>query len=358
MAMLDDPNVIPSFPSAAAQHNARSFVATTFFLHIIALVAVFIVVSSASLLAAVPYTFRHDTDAVYLSDVEKCLKYAVVAEPLWAWSMATIKISFALILLRIEQARRWRHFLWAMIVILVFVGLINTITICLRSQTVSTVGVSVVNIITDFIFVLLPIPFLRKIQRPMREHIVVRILMGLSIFAGIASIVRTSVAARFGCTGDVVNESLQIGMWTVIEELIGIIVICVPCLHAPFQHAVQIFTRTAERMRRHGESRCYGRTLESNETQPEESCSRSRLTNTLERSNAARFKLEWLRPGSELSQEDIVQKPCEIWCTKEGMVDHDRLSRTPSYDRQRNGADATWVDQRFSLKELEMGRAM
>jgi hypothetical protein len=51
----------------------------------------------------VPYVFGHDPNAFFLSDAQVAFKYAVIAQPLWAWSMATIEISFALMLLRIEQ---------------------------------------------------------------------------------------------------------------------------------------------------------------------------------------------------------------------------------------------------------------
>jgi hypothetical protein len=334
----------------------------------------------------VPYTFGDDPNTFFLSDAETSFKYAVIAQPLWAWSMATVKISFALMLLRVEQAHRWRKFLWAMIVVQLIVGFYNTLTILLqcvplhkawdlvgavpgtcwnrRAQSTSTIGVSVINIITDFIFALLPISFLRKIQRPVRERMVIGILMGLGVFAGIASIIKITVAAQFGRTGDMINESVLIGKWSVIEELVGLIVICVPCLRSPFQRAVQTVTGVTTRMRHYSQSRGYGRTYETREVPQEDGGrirSRSRLAAMLEDSNDAGFKLEGMR--DERSSQgspygDAIKRPCEIWCTKEVMVDHDRLSRMPSYERPHGGADAVWMDHDFSLRDVEMGRAL
>jgi hypothetical protein len=330
----------------------------------------------------VPYTFGDDPNTFFLSDAETSFKHAVIAQPLWAWSMATVKISFALMLLRIEQAHRWRQFLWAMIVVQLIVGFYNTLTILLqcvplhkawdlvgavpgtcwsrRAQSTSTIGVSVINIITDFIFALLPVNFLQKIPRPVRERMVIGILMGLGVFAGIASIIKITVAARFGRTGDMINESVLIGMWSVIEELVGLIVICVPCLRSPFQRAVQTVTGVTTHMRHYGQSRGYGRTYETREVRQGER-GRSRLAAMLEDSNDSGFKLEGMRHERSIQGPpygDAIKTPCEIWCTKEVMVDHDRLSRMPSYERQNGGADAVWMDPNFSLRDVEMGRAL
>ncbi|KAF2822440.1 hypothetical protein CC86DRAFT_423622 [Ophiobolus disseminans] len=396
METAPDPRLIPAFPSAAAQSHARAFAGTTIALHGLALVVfsgrmwsrsypvlrmcmddyiciiafILVVTSSTFLLMTVPYTFGHDPNAFFLSDAQTSFKYAAIAQPLWAWSMATIKISFALMLLRIEQARRWRQFLWAMIVVQILLGIYNTLTIFLqcvpfykawdlvgavpgtcwsrRAQSVSTIGVSTINILTDFIFALLPISFLRKIQRPVRERVVIGILMGLGVFAGVASIIKITAAAQFGATNDPVSESVKLGLWSVIEELVGLIVICVPCLRSPFQHALHAFGGITTRLRHYGQSRGYGRTYDGKEEGKEgdsRSRSQSRLTDI-------GYKLEDVRP------EVNIQRPGEIWCTKEVMVDHDRLSRMPSPDWPNRGPDAVWVDHDFSLRDVEMGKAL
>ncbi|KAH7092536.1 hypothetical protein FB567DRAFT_239799 [Paraphoma chrysanthemicola] len=403
-----DPTLIPAFPSPTAQYNSRAFVATTFILHGIALVTfggriwsrsrpvfrmhmddyvctaayIFILTNSTLLLLTVPYTFTSSPTTFFLSNAETAFKYAIISQPLWAWSMSLLKISFALMLLRIEQTLTWRRFLWFMIAVQVVVGVYNTLGIVLQcvplrkawdlvgvvqgkcwskeTQGTSTIVVAAINIITDFVFSLLPITFLRKIQRPMRERVVVGVLMGLGIFAGVVSIVKISVAAQFGRTGDMINESILIGMWSVIEELVGLIVICVPCLRSPFQRAVQSVAGVTVRMRRYGMSRSYGRTYEASEGPKERSRSRSRLAAMLEGSNDSGFKLERVRnesSGPSSPNGDVIKRPCEIWCTKEVMVDHDSLSRMPSYEQARGGPDAVWMDHDFSLKDVEMGRA-
>jgi hypothetical protein len=328
----------------------------------------------------VPYTFGSAPDSFFLSNAQVAFKYAIVAQPLWAWSMATIKISFALMLLRIEQTLSWRRFLWAMIILQIVIGIYNTIGILLQcvpiykawdligsvpgscwskeAQSTSTIVISVINILTDFIFAGLPINFLRKIQRPRRERIIVGLLMGLGVFAGISSIIKITAAAQFGRTGDVLDESINIGMWSVIEELVGFIVICVPSLRSPVQRAVQNVSGITTRLRQY---RGYGVPYDPNEQVKEATRSRSRLSIIIERGNDLGIKLGSLRTDRserEGSLESPIKRPCEIWCTKEVMVDHDRLSRMPSSEWPNGGPEAVWVDHDFSLMDVEVGRAI
>jgi hypothetical protein len=334
----------------------------------------------------VPFAFGGDPNAFFLSDAQVAFKYAIISQPLWAWSMCTIKSSFALMLLRIEQKLCWRRFLWIMIILQIVVAVYNTIGILLQcvpiykawdllgtvpgscwskdSQSTSTIVVAVFSIITDFIFAALPISFLRKIQRPLRERMIVGVLMGLGVFAGISSIVKITAAVQFGRTNDMISESIKIGMWSVIEELVGFIVICVPCLRSPLQRAIQTFGGMTSRMRQYGKSRGYGRTYDPNEEVNETSRSKSRLSVIMDRSRSSDmgFKLGSLR--TERSSKDVqwensaVKKPCEIWCTKEVVVDHDRLSRMPSDEWPNAGPNAVWTDHDFSLGDMQMGRAI
>ncbi|KAJ4364161.1 hypothetical protein N0V83_009616 [Neocucurbitaria cava] len=348
---------------------------------------VLVLVNSILLLSTVPYAFGMPPTSFYLSDAQSAFRHAAIAQPIWAWAMAAVKTSFALMLLRIEQSVRLRRFLWAMIVIQVILGVYNTLTILLqcvpfykawdlvgsvpgtcwarRAQSISTICVSVLNILTDFALALMPISFLRKIQRPVRERISVGALMGLGVFAGIASILKIVAAAQFGRTGDSVNESVMIGMWSVLEELVGLIVICIPCLRSPFHRALEYCGVLSVRIRQHTLTRGYGRTYDrpdeakkSNRSQSR-SQSQSCLATTIGDSNPdAGFKLDNLR--TEGSQEHILYepptRPGEIWCTKEVMVENDRISRMPSYERPVGGPDASWSDEPFNLDRRDLER--
>ncbi|KAF1846353.1 uncharacterized protein K460DRAFT_377584 [Cucurbitaria berberidis CBS 394.84] len=376
-----DPSLIPAFPSAAAQNNARSLAGTALALHGIALM-VLVVVNSILLLAAIPYAFGHSPTSFFLSDAQDAFRHATIAQPIWAWAMAAIKTSFALMLLRIEQSKKLRRFLWAMIALQMALGVYNTLTILLqcfpfykawdligavpgtcwsrRAQSISTIAVSVLNVLTDFALAMMPISFLRKIQRPVRERIIVGGLMGLGVFAGVASILKIVAAAQFGRTGDPTNESIKIGMWSVVEELVGMIVICIPCLRSLFQHVLEYCGVLTVRVRQHTYTRGYGRTYDRSEEtkKSSRSQSRSRLATVVDGEHDAGFKLDNIR--TEGSEDNILhESPTRrggIWCTKEVMVENDRLSRMPSYERPVGGPDASWHDEPFDLDRRDLGR--
>jgi len=215
-------------------------------------------VHSVMLLMATPYTFGGDPMKSTLQDVINGNKYAIISQPLWAWSMALIKISVAIMLLRLEPAKNMRYFLYFMIGIQIATAIYNT-TIqaiqcfpfeaawdilgliadaeCLSRTTIGMhqIIIASVNITTDVVFALLPISFLRKVQRPLRERIIIGILMALGLFASVASIMKAVAAASFGKTDDPNAEGITMGAWTLIEEQVAFIAACVPCLRALFQ---------------------------------------------------------------------------------------------------------------------------
>ncbi|KAK0701397.1 hypothetical protein B0T21DRAFT_379096 [Apiosordaria backusii] len=283
-----DPNMIPSPPTPAAERSAYAFAGAALALNIISFLLfsariatrtipvfqmgcddwiicaayAFLLGNSVLLMKTVPYTFGGDPSTFTLQDVINGNKYAVLSQPLWAFSMATIKISVAAMMLRLEQRRRWRQFLWFMIVILVLICIYNTIAFAIQcfpleaawdiadlitdkkcwsvdAIRVSSTAVSVFNIVTDVIFALMPATFLSNVQIPMRERIVIGILMGLGIFASAASIVKAVALAEFGKTDDPNGQGIIVGTWFCIEQQVAFIAACIPCLRKPFQIFLQ-----------------------------------------------------------------------------------------------------------------------
>jgi hypothetical protein len=344
---------------------------------------VLIAINTSLLLAAIPYAFTHQPDAFFLSDSQEAFHLAAIAQPLWAWSMVFVKVSFALMLLRISPSKSLRCFLWGMIILQIILGVYNTLATLLqcvpvhkawdllgtvpgrcwskKAVRISSITNSVIHILTDFMLALLPISFLRHIQRPMRERIIVGALMGLGFFAGVASILKIVAAMGFGKTEDQMNESITIGMWSVIEELVGFIVICIPCLRSPFQRVLQYCGMVSVRIRQHTLTRGYGRTYESDGDKIHaRSQSQSRLA-TIEGDAESSFKMKDLR--TEASEDEIPWRAStqetssgrgEIWCTKEVVVQHDPISRVPSHERIHGGVEAAWKGEPF---EFDLGLA-
>lgn len=219
--------------------------------------------NSLLLLKTVPYVFGVGKPEEFtMAGVIEGNRLATLSLPLWAWSMAFIKMSVCAMMLRLQSTPVWRRFLWGMIIAIIIVTIYNTLCQVLQciplhaawdilgliqdakcwsknAIRINMICVSAFNIITDLISAILPYTFLQKVQIPLRERVVIGVLMGLGIFAAVASILKAVNSANFGQTDDPNLESITIGMWSVIEENVAFIAACIPCLRSPFQKMLE-----------------------------------------------------------------------------------------------------------------------
>lgn len=211
-----------------------------------------------------PYMFGRDPSSITLADTENSLRYAILSQPIWAWTMAFIKISVLLMLRRVQTDKLWRRFSWVLmgvIIIITVYSMAASLTHCIplykawdllgavkggkcwpdKAARAHLFAVAAISFITDVIVALLPITFLRKVQRPIRERIIIGALMALGVFAGVASIIKIVISTRFGKTADLDLEGVQMSMWSLVEQLVGFIAACIPCLRSPFQRLLEYF---------------------------------------------------------------------------------------------------------------------
>ncbi len=160
-------------------------------------------------------------------------------------------------LLRLLQSKFWKRFLSAIIAIQVVMAVFVTImqtTRCiplngLWDPTITDKKcwsfqafrdtfsfTSAVTILTDIILSLMPSTFILHIRRPLRERLVILFLMGLGIFASAASITKTVIIQSYNDSGD---TGLRIALWAAVEEQVGIIAACLPCLKSLFHRGLQ-----------------------------------------------------------------------------------------------------------------------
>ena len=178
----------------------------------------------------------------------------VVAEIVSSWSVALLKTSIAIMLLRFQQARVWALFLYSVIGVQVATAVFVTImqlTRCVPIQATWDITLpqdhcwsqgslkagltvaAVLVIITDFIFALIPLVFLRHVRRSLRDRIIIGFLMSLGLFASAASVIKAVTVQGFNESTDT-GTGLSIALWASIEAQVGIIAACIPCLRAPF----------------------------------------------------------------------------------------------------------------------------
>ena len=92
---------------------------------------------------------------------------------------------------------------------------------------------------SDILFAILPITFIYKIQRPLREKIVIAVLMSLGLIASGAATAKVILLARLPTSMDPTSVGADTLIWTNLEESIGMIAACIPMLKSLFERALK-----------------------------------------------------------------------------------------------------------------------
>jgi hypothetical protein len=80
----------------------------------------------------------------------------------------------------------------------------------------------------------MPIQLIRTLQRPLREKILISCLMATGLVAtGIAAYKMT--LSQQANTGDMLASTVKLSLWCKLEEQVGIIAACLPCLKASIE---------------------------------------------------------------------------------------------------------------------------
>ncbi|KUI64224.1 hypothetical protein VM1G_11005 [Cytospora mali] len=183
------------------------------------------------------------------ADVMQGTKLFFIAEFFYAACTAPIKGSICVCLLRIADSRRrfvWS--LWAIIgataiapIIFIFVvaNICHPIT-ALWGETAGTCNsglnssvsyfFSAVSILTDWAMAILPGVLLWNVQLKRRVKGSVTVILGLAAFASCATIVRLSYLTLYNNQAEFMFSTGKIGLWSVVEEGIGITAGSMPAL--------------------------------------------------------------------------------------------------------------------------------
>ncbi|KAH8731748.1 hypothetical protein GQ44DRAFT_755145 [Phaeosphaeriaceae sp. PMI808] len=206
--------------------------------------------------AACFHGFGRRTPFVSLANRTAGLRLVFVAQAIWYWSITLTKVSVALLLLRLKPGRRWKSFLYSMIVLVILTGVMQTCFLFLQcrpfsvywDRSLSAKGITVkcisvtfingniyanstVNITTDLIFSFIPITFIRKLHRPRREKIFISVLMGLGLFASTFSVLRTLMLQKFG-EKDFYRNNVMLTLWATLELEVALIAATIPTLRS------------------------------------------------------------------------------------------------------------------------------
>ena len=190
---------------------------------------------------------------ITLAEAMNAVMLSVLSIPVFGLGIVVIKISAALSLLRVKHSMPWKVGLYAIIGLMgsweigSFIGffqlchpvsdwwdITNPTPHCVDGNTLRILSMtgSVIGIGTDVLLALSPMTFLWTLRRPVGERLLVCLLMGMGLFASIASIVKLCIVLKWPPKpgDDVWAVSTAISTWTVTELFFGIMAGCLPFL--------------------------------------------------------------------------------------------------------------------------------
>lgn len=190
--------------------------------------------------------------------------------------ISLVKISIACFLRRFVPNKNYQRFLMGSIVFLVAFTLSCAGTLifncgtkvsanwnfalratgeakCFSNKTFTDIGIfnSSVNIATDVLFAVLPVPIIWNLQVNLRTRLTLVFILGLGVFACVASIVKTVIQAGVLSDPDWTYHD-SFFMWNNIEFNIGILAATLPSLRPLFSKILgvtQRFTSSGSRNR-------------------------------------------------------------------------------------------------------------
>ncbi|KAF2196640.1 hypothetical protein GQ43DRAFT_435834 [Delitschia confertaspora ATCC 74209] len=93
-------------------------------------------------------------------------------------------------------------------------------------------GGSVPNVVLDLILVLLPVPYVMRLNAPLAQRIVLAGMFALGIFIAIVSLVRLIIFLQIpiATAGDATYNFREVIVWSIVEVNIGLTCACLPSL--------------------------------------------------------------------------------------------------------------------------------
>jgi hypothetical protein len=214
--------------------------------------------------------------------VEKATFYLYIAIFPFYTGAAASRVSIGLTLLRLKQdSRIWTRAIWAIIALLVVQGISNTavqFTQCIplealwkaearehatcmtiRNSNIWGWMSSVMYILSDIVFSLLPLTFIPSLHLPLRQKFLISLLMSLGMVASTFSVVKIIYRINYAYhSSDKLWDSVDMSLWSKLEEILIAVAACAPTLKGTADRlctwVILVFQNWRERTRKNKQS--------------------------------------------------------------------------------------------------------
>ncbi|KAE9364638.1 hypothetical protein N431DRAFT_563908 [Stipitochalara longipes BDJ] len=214
------------------------------------------------LVVASAYGWGHYSYYVPQARKTLALKLILVTEVQWNVTISLIRISIAVWLLRLSRARSWRIALFSIIVLQTLIGIGYIVIIFGTCRPLSYNWETVPNlvcwpwkvgavwgwttsgfmIVFDLMLAIMPIKLVRTLSRPLCERILISFLMATGLIATAVACVKLNTYHRNPhkwAVPDPLVDMVNPTVYSKMEELLGIIAACMPCLKRPAEEILR-----------------------------------------------------------------------------------------------------------------------
>ncbi|KAK3190600.1 hypothetical protein K4F52_003291 [Lecanicillium sp. MT-2017a] len=201
--------------------------------------------SCAFILEGVNRGMGKHNDAI-ASDDDKvaALMWQAVATITYILDMMFVKLSIGVFLLRLSVKKVYNYIIWVSLVVValytlgVFFWDIFQCTPVAKQWDYRIVGghcatpqdiinaayaISVLTVVSDWLYALLPIPMLWNVKMTKQAKATVIVILGLGIFASIATLIRLRFLAGLEDSQDLLYSATDAMVWTLVEPGVAII---------------------------------------------------------------------------------------------------------------------------------------
>ncbi|KAK6951678.1 hypothetical protein Daesc_006201 [Daldinia eschscholtzii] len=190
---------------------------------------------------------RHNRSLDQHDEIE-ALKYQALATATYVLNMWLIKLSIGIFLLRLASQNRYRYTLYGSLVIVSIWSIVlffwnifqcNPVAAqwdytilqkdskarCVSADEIvnAAYALSVMNILSDWLYALLPIPMLWSVKMTTQAKMTVVVVLGLGIFASVATLVRLKFLADLTDMADILHAGTDAMVWTLVEPGVAIV---------------------------------------------------------------------------------------------------------------------------------------
>ncbi|XXH00088.1 hypothetical protein Hte_006430 [Hypoxylon texense] len=190
---------------------------------------------------------RHNRSLDQHNEIQ-ALMYQALATATYVLNMWLIKLSIGIFLLRLASQKRYKYILYISIIIITIWSIVlffwnifqcNPVAAqwdytmlqndpnahCVSADEIvnAAYALSVMTILTDWLYALLPIPMVWGVKMTMQAKLTVVVILGLGVFASVATLVRLKFLADLTDMADILHAGTDAMVWTLIEPGVAIV---------------------------------------------------------------------------------------------------------------------------------------